>query len=237
MIGAGIILLLSLPQITAWACGNDGQCSCTSTDYVLCRDAHSAPFFSADRRNNKMLIIKTSGKFDMTSLRNTVGFASVLVVGTSSDQCSEMTLGFPWVRCMTTENTTPMMKIEATSGLESDTVHVDTTAAHGEHSQPLLDSSKTPGYDVGMIVWTSLSTIFGGITTCCILVSLVNLHARINSHARANDPALFAVAGCLKCMALLLYSVHLIAKCCNCTWGDMHTMDRGPPQATTPFQV
>ena len=229
-----LILSMALCHVAAWTCGNRGQCTCTSSGVVLCEDSASAPFFTKEHRKDKSMTIVTSdGEFDIESIKDTSGFTSVLVLGLSSDHCGMMTSLFPWSRCTTAEDAAIVSGVTVTTLTISAVVK---TKGNAESIHGPTTGSRH-GYGTGMIVWTVLSTIIGGILTCCILVSLVNLHARINSHARANDPALCAIDCCLKCMALILLPLHLIAKCCNCTWGNMHTMESGTPPTTTPFTV
>ena len=199
-----LILLLSFGYCSAWICGNTGQCSCTSSGTVLCKDVSEAPFFMTDNRAGLKLTITTrEADFDLTSLSDTVGFEKVMIDGLSTDLCSQTLVLFPWVRCLVSTRDTPMQT------LRSEVTDAVTAASE----EPLIASrTSLQSYGTSMIVWTAIISIVGGILTCCILVSLVNLHARINSHARASDPPLFAIACCLKCMALLLLPIHLIAK-------------------------
>ena len=232
-----IVLLLSLAECSAWICGNTGQCSCSSSGFVLCKDADAAPFFAEVHRPGKKLTIKTTNdQFDMSSMTNTKGFERVIVMGLSADLCETLISTFPWARCLVNDLGSSKPRVTVTSWTRTTVSDPKDDVVAVE--EPLIGTkSSLKTYGTGMIVWTILSSIFGGIMTCCILVSLVNLHARINSHARSDDPPLFAVACCLKCLALMLYPVHLIAKCCNWTCCDIHTLDRGTPPSTTPFQV
>ena len=189
----------------AWTWGNDGQCSCASSGAVLCKDVTSAPFFAVEYRKDKMLTLMTNDAvFDTTSLKDTVGFRKVIVAGLSSDRCREMTLMFPWSQCLMHAESTPMMRVTVTSWTRADVEGLG--SLNVDDRELAIGAGHTSrGPSTAVIVWITLSTILAAILTCCILASLVNLHARINSHAHANDPALCAIDCCLKCMALLIF--------------------------------
>ena len=109
-----LILLLSFGYCSAWICGNTGQCSCTSSGTVLCKDVSEAPFFTTDNRAGLKLTITTrEADFDLTSLSDTVGFEKVMIDGLSTDLCSQTLVLFPWVRCLVSTRDTPRQTLRS----------------------------------------------------------------------------------------------------------------------------
>ena len=92
-----LLLVISLSHAVAWSCGNEGQCSCGFSGAVLCKEVAAAPFFASEHRTGKVLTIRPGMEnFDVASLKRTIGFARVIVIGLSGELCLEITSTFPW---------------------------------------------------------------------------------------------------------------------------------------------
>ena len=220
----------------AWICGNTGQCRCTSSGEVICTQITAAPYFTADYRLGRRLTIKTSHGFDTVSLADTIGFERVMVIGLSIEQCASAMDDFPAVMCIseTTSYRPPVVQSTHPSRRGPGAVAMvneilrDAGPKHAPAMAPLAVLN-------GVIIWTVISGVIGAILTACILVSLVNLHARINTHARCNDPPMYAVNCCLKCIAVALCPFHLMTKSCKCTGCCLYALDASTRGATTSF--
>ena len=237
-----LLLALGIPQIDAWICGNDGQCRCTSSGEVICAEIKTAPYFIEDYRPGKRLTIKTSPDFGIESLDDMIGFDRVLIMGLTKEQCRLVEREFPDVGCLkkspsydpapstiggyfTAPNSGTWLHKTTDSKTQKD--------GNDEHKQRAAVASAQ--LLNGMLAWTVASGFIGAVMTACILVSLVNLHARINTHARCNDPPMFAVSCCLKCMAVCLCHFHFCAKFSKCTSCCLHTLEQGVRGTSTTF--
>ena len=192
----------------------------------MCTADGVAPFFIDVYRSGKRLTIKTDPGFRVASLSDTIGFDRVMVIGLSREQCSSVSASFPSIMCITTTTTIyahPVMN----AGRGFQTSEPTTAEPQGGNTDQ-VQQSPAGSLDAldAVIIWTAISGAIGAILTACILVSLVNLHARINTHARCNDPPMFAVSCCLKCLAVLLFPLHLCARCFKCTTCCLFTLDQ-----------
>ena len=169
----------------------NGQCRCTSSGEVMCDDIKAAPYFMMAYREGKRLTLKMSGGFNVDSLRDTAGFDRVMIIGLSLDQCSRVTETYPSIMCATTTTTMSRHFTTMAGPPLTRPAVTETRPAAGSDS---LDQRPAPPFRTtvnGMLIWIVVSGAIGAILTACILVSLVNLHARINTHASCNDPPMF----------------------------------------------
>jgi hypothetical protein len=90
-------------------------------------------------------------------------------------------------------------------------------------------SGNTDKVRTGLSPWLITGLVTGGlgflVIILCILVSLVNLHERLNLRTRSDDNPYFAIYCCKVLMAVCLVPCHLIAKCCNCNWRGVRDLD------------
>ena len=175
------IWIVSLALADAWICGNDGQCKCTTTGEVMCELLTSAPSFTESQRHGRRLTItaKQGHFFDIASLAETKGFDRVFVAGLNTEQCVECMDLYDFVTC---------------KSVQPAGVTVTTTLIVGSHESVKGNAGSSGGSMLA--AWVAIASIVGIIVVGCILVSLVNLHVRINAHSRSQDPPVFAVDCC-----------------------------------------
>lgn len=211
-----ITLLAVFAFSNAWICGNDGQCMCSNSGEVLCSGVAAAPTFAEEYKHGRRLTLELSDReFDMDTLNRAAGFDSVLVIGLPPNLCGLMEREYPFAVCLLPK----------------------TVEFIGSTVDPPAAEESTGSNNKGLIAWVTITSIAGLVIITCILVSLVNLHARINTHARAEDPPLFAVDCCLRCMAILLCPLHMCARLCNCRDNCLYSLERGQAPATRAFSV
>jgi len=198
-------------------CGNKSQCRCSSNGDIICANVAEAPYFAPAQREGKRLTLKMTRDFDFATLGDTAGFDNVFLIGPSDQECVAATTDFSWVTCESHKKTSPRPTLTTT--LERWT---STTSTKGQTSTPRqLHSTQLPrttsmaqngtakerslGKKVKALVsWAAVSGFFSLIGTCCILVSLVNLHERINSYTACRAKPMFAVCCCMLVMGLVL---------------------------------
>ena len=222
------IWIVSLALADAWICGNDGQCACTASGEVLCESLDSAPTFAPTKRQGRRITItaRKGHDFDIASLAETEGFDRVFVLGLNTEQCRDCMNLFDFVVCKADEPSIVAVTGNVlTSSPDPASKEVSKVSGGGEGGSRL------------MTAWVAIASIVGIIVVSCILVSLVNLHVRINTHSRSQDPPVFAVDCCLKCMAVCMYPCHKCARLCSCTTCCLHDLRTGNPPPSAPFSV
>ena len=231
-----ILMLFALGICTSegWLCGNEGQCRCTSSGEVVCNEIRAAPYFLVNNRQDKRLTMKTTGNFDLDTLADTSGFARVMLMGLSDLECSRVEQDFPWILCVADSAIYAVPLTKALTPFKRGTDPIATPrpmkydhATQDDEDDDDDDEVVTFKTLNVMIAWAVISGIVGAICTACILVSLVNLHARINTHAGSNDPPIYAVYFCLRCIAVLLCPFHLCARCFSCTNCALYNLEEG----------
>jgi len=225
-----VMMALVLSGSEAGVCGNAGQCRCTNSGDVICAGVKSTPFFMEDLRAGMRMTLKATANFDVSTLVDAEGFDRVMIIGLTTAQCKLVDLEFPSVMCLTeTPSYKPATPNSATSTIsatstkssttETNTGTTETAAAGDEDTMTTgiersgLDDETTESEATltGLIIYSALYGIFGFLLTMCVLVSLVNLHERINAYTACNDSPMFAVSCCLCFMAVLIAPCY----CCS----------------------
>ena len=166
--------------------------------------------------------------FDLTTLDRTYGFEHVTLMGLDNVECMTVARDYPWIQCVVRDSTTvtplnrpttrtlPKTTMETTldSRTRTEPIGQDTTTSR---------SARTTGQgETVMSTWLIATLTVTGVITLivigCILVSLVNLHERLNLRTRSNDDPAHAIFCCKVCLGICLFPVHLCAICCNCNW-------------------
>lgn len=246
-------ILWMMPLAEGWICGNVGQCTCTSDKRITCHAVREAPEFPLRAKQGRHLLIQATKEFDLTTLETTFGFDAVTVLGLTYGQCSAVSSSFTWVTCLSQGHetticpghvnldgscdrklTTPTPRPYDGSATTRDT-RPDATAATAIADTDLAKETT----EIGRIVLTSpgiiAAMIIGGLILtallCCILVSQVSFHERLNLHTQSNDRACCSVYMCRVLIAIGLIIPHLCALCCNCNWRGLRDLDyRGQPR-------
>ena len=220
-----IVLLASCGFSTAWICGNEGQCLCTNSGEIMCSGVSAAPVFAVSYRHGKRLTLELNDReFDMETLNSVLGFDSVFVVGLAPNLCVKMEKTYPHTLCVLTRT------------VEFISTNTPRSAAAAA-AESRTEGQTAPSTSKALVTWVVVSTLAGIVIISCILVSLVNLHARINTHARSADPPLFAVDCCLRCMALIMCPIHVCAQLFNCRSNCLYSLERGSTPVTRSFDV
>ena len=89
--------------------------------------------------------------------------------------------------------------------------------------QENLESTST---NKGLGLWVSVSSCIGMLIIICILVSLLQLHHRLNKNTGADDPPQYAVKCCLWCLSCMIFPLHLCARICHCNCCDLMALDK-----------
>jgi hypothetical protein len=112
--------------------------------------------------------------------------------------------------------------MESTGALQPKTMRPDKTIG-ASPSVELASAAAAAAAEVGLHlpVWIITLTVGLGliltIIIICILVSLVNLHERLNLRTRSDDDPAYAILCCKACMAICcILPLHLCAKLCRC---------------------
>lgn len=251
------IMMLLLGSVEAGICGNRGQCRCSATGDIICNEVEGAPFFKITLRHGNRLTIRTDNNFDIDTLRITEGFDRVLVIGPSLERCKSAEYDYPWVSCTTetgsyrptdgqlktTKETSTWKSTQETSmaaeGSSRPATGDETTMGRG-----VKDQEKGMGRGVlGLIIWNAVWGAAGLIMTCCILVSIVNLHERINLYTACNDNPMFAVHCCHVLTALALAPFYCCGdfckrRCPSCCIRTVDACTRGSdPADNVPYEM
>lgn len=217
-------------------CGNRSQCRCSSRGEIICARVAEAPYFAPIQRPGKRMTMQTTTDFDFSTLSDTVGFDHVLLIGPSAEECLAATTGFPWVTCDLGSSTTerpilttarpPQGSTATRTPLTSNT----STAPRNATSEDDVPHSSTKNV-TGLIAWAAVSGFLSLIATVCILVSLVNLHERINMYTACRDRPMFAVFWCQLAIGLILTPIFWchkrIVRCPRCCCRGLDYCIRG----------
>ena len=224
------VLLASFAVSSAWICGNEGQCVCTNSGEVLCSGVSTTPNFPSSYRQGRRLTLELDDReFDISSLTQAEGFDTVLILGLPGNLCDKTERLFPFAVCVLTR--TVEFIVTNTEYVTERTSRTPVTAEPRRAAQATSSSNK------GLIAWVVVASIVGIVIVSCILVSLVNLHARINSHSRSQDPPLFAVDCCLRCMAVLMCPLHICARLFRCRENCLYSLERRGQVYSRPFSA
>lgn len=218
-----------MTAVTGWLCGNDGQCICDTDRSVACYDALSCPVFPVKVRYGRFLLLHVaSEKFDLASLEWSYGFEIVKLFGASHTQCKIAKSAFDWIHCTGTA-------VEFSSAKPAENDYDYSVSASKITMSKTTTTSKNGGHEhsdlkeTGGVNWLVIVVTIGGaivaITMICMLVSLVNLHNRLNLRTRSEDDPSYAILCCMGCMGLCLAPFHLCAKICNCNWRGVRDLD------------
>lgn len=213
-------------DVTGWLCGNDGQCICDSDRSVACYDAVRCPVFPVKARYGRVLLLHVADEnFDLTSLDWSYGFEIVKLFGASYGQCRFVNSAFHWIDCMPTASSQlPPVKTTKSKVVHSTSMHkMSTVTENDEHDDHESQVFRPPNW---LIIALAVGGAIVGIMIICMLVSLVNLHQRLNLRTRADDDASYAILCCMACMGLCLAPFHLCGKLCNCNWRGVRDLDQ-----------
>ena len=236
--------LLLIMSTNAWICGDDGQCMCTYEGGVTCQLISSAPSFPLRVRSGRSLTVQATMDFDLSSMDVTYGFSSVTLLGMTYQQCIDVERDFPWVRCLSQGHETMMAEelmstdfasmetARRTDSVEteltSDT-NAKTSASGADTLETTITAEKDEVVTARLSPWAITGLVTGGlgftVLILCILVSLVNLHERLNLRTRSDDNAVFAIYCCKALLAICLIPVHLCSKCHDCNWRGVRDLD------------
>ena len=229
--------LLLVMSTNAWICGDDGQCMCTYEGGVTCQEISSAPSFPLRVRSGRNLTVQATKDFDLSTLDDTYGFSKVTLLGMTYQQCLDVDRDFPWVLCLSQGHETMMTEALLTTDFTSmettrtDSKETTTSKIPRSGTNPIgtISDDNHETTTARMSPWAITGLVTAGlglfILILCILVSLVNLHERLNLRTRSDDNAVFAVYCCKVLLALCLVPVHLGSKCCDCNWRGVRDLD------------
>jgi len=240
LLAVGLCMLMLQATVDAGVCGNEGQCRCTLSGEVICTGVLSAPFFMLPQRYGKRLTLKTSRDFDAATLRDVAGFDRVMIIGMTPTQCTMIMTKYPAVMCVKdTASYTP--KPIGQTGSEtsppggtltsSDTTESFTNSETRPTGRMMTAGSrKENGYASkarlnAVIGWNVVTGVCGFVSSVCVLVSLVNLHERINAYTACNDQPRFAVTCCLNIITIIMLPCYICTVyCSSCPGWCVHLM-------------
>jgi len=236
-------LCIVMQQVTvdAGVCGNEGQCRCTLSGEVICTGVLAAPFFMLPQRYGKRLTLKTTRDFDASTLKDVAGFDRVMIIGMTESQCSMIMSKYPGVMCVqetTSYRQQPGARMRSTNSPttsdRSDTSETltseETRRTRGMATTVSQKEKGDKGYASkaklnAMIGWNVVSGICGFVSSICVLVSLVNLHERINAYTACNDEPRFAVTCCLNIITVIMLPCYICTVyCSSCPGWCVHLM-------------
>ena len=247
-------ILQCLGYVKPWICGDEAQCNCFWNGIVRCNDLEATPVFPMAVRRDRELYLIVTEAFDMDSLKETLGFNYVEISGLNTDQCAVIWNDYPWIQCLVNrQSTTPRSKdiglrseINDLTAITTSTVKKSSRFTERITAEsvtrdadfittvaPTSDEQKegkaippaayaTPAWIIVVAVTAVTSLI---VLSFCILVSLVNLHERINLRTRSDDAPICAIYCCKVIMACCLLPLHLCARLCRCNWRRLSTLD------------
>lgn len=131
----------------------------------------------------------------------------------------------PSSRKMTTNSADQVTEAESETEFQENSI-TTTSITTTENSTDVLENPVTASKNSGLILWVSVSSALAILLFVCILVSLLQLHHRLNKNTGADDPPQYAVKCCLCCLNCIIFPLHLCARMCSCNCCDLLSLDR-----------
>ena len=205
MLIAILFLAIWMPGMHAFRCGDRGQCFCMDSA-IFCPSVEVAPTFDETLKASREITLQVTESFDWGSMWRVAGFAKVTVEG-EAEECRTALAVYTWMECS-------RGSVATTEEAPGDLTTAE--AGGGEEEKRTDQAGWTLTYTneatTGLIIWAAVSGGLFVFAVCCLCVSGVTFHGRINALAGNNEQPRFAVKICLHLMALSLLPLHLVAR-------------------------
>lgn len=218
--------MLLIADSRALICGDKNQCTCRK-QLIFCKEA---PDFDVSFRASKTLLLDLDGRLQPLHLALLDGYAKVVIVNAPLELCRDMELRrraslpeCPEEKSWSTVH--PVLIESRTSGKRHGStspkdMNIDVSYLHiraDERTQEHVELSTRFSFSIASMVVLGVKMLVTGYILHKILVSLVQLHNRININNYLNDKPPCIVKFTVLYMGCLYRCIKFFFRCKPCT--------------------